>query len=164
MRPSHPETDGIEALLAGELDEPAAERVRAHLAGCADCRRELRRLEAERALFQARRAALPPLRSDFEAIRRRVAAAALSRPSVAPAVPRPTRALRAVLAVAASLALVAAAHLAIRHRAARVERWAHLREAPATAWMTLDTGAEALAELERDYGACLIATPSDHPL
>ena len=46
----------LEALVAGTLDEQAAERLRAHLAGCAPCRDELGWLQTEAELMARRRA------------------------------------------------------------------------------------------------------------
>lgn len=49
----------LEALVAGELDEASAERVRAHVAGCASCQAELKWLTAEAELMARRRATAP---------------------------------------------------------------------------------------------------------
>jgi len=46
----------LEALVAGELDEESAARVRAHVDGCASCRDELKWLAAEAELMARRRA------------------------------------------------------------------------------------------------------------
>ena len=51
----------LEALVAGTLDDEAAERVRAHLAGCASCKEELAWLSTEAELMARRRAQEPAL-------------------------------------------------------------------------------------------------------
>src|SRR5438874_654732 len=53
--------DELEALVAEELDEESAERVRAHVAGCASCQAELKWLAAEAELMARRRAKEPAL-------------------------------------------------------------------------------------------------------
>ena len=52
-------TDELEALVAEELDEASAERVRAHVAGCVSCQAELKWLAAEAELMARRRARQP---------------------------------------------------------------------------------------------------------
>ena len=52
-------TDELEALVAEELDEASAERVRAHVAGCASCQAELKWLAAEAELMTRRRTRQP---------------------------------------------------------------------------------------------------------
>ena len=52
-------TEELEALVAEELDEASAERVRAHVAGCASCQAELKWLAAEAELMTRRRAKQP---------------------------------------------------------------------------------------------------------
>jgi hypothetical protein len=49
-------TEELEALVANELDDAAAERVRTHVAGCAACQAELKWLAAEAELMARRRA------------------------------------------------------------------------------------------------------------
>jgi hypothetical protein len=49
-------TEELEALVAGELDDESAGRVRAHVAGCASCQAELKWLTAEAELMARRRA------------------------------------------------------------------------------------------------------------
>lgn len=49
----------LEALVAGELDDASAERVRAHVAGCASCQAELKWLTAEAELMARRRGKQP---------------------------------------------------------------------------------------------------------
>ena len=49
----------LEALVAGELDEASAERVRAHVAGCGSCQAELKWLAAEAELMARRRGKQP---------------------------------------------------------------------------------------------------------
>jgi hypothetical protein len=49
-------TEELEALVADELDDETAERVRAHVAGCASCAAELKWLAAEAELMTRRRA------------------------------------------------------------------------------------------------------------
>ncbi len=52
-------TGELEALVNEELDEASAERVRAHVAGCASCQAELKWLAAEAELMARRRARQP---------------------------------------------------------------------------------------------------------
>ncbi len=52
-------TEELEALVAEELDVASAERVRAHVAGCASCQAELEWLAAEVELMAQRRARQP---------------------------------------------------------------------------------------------------------
>ena len=54
-------TEELEALVAGELDDDAAARVRAHAGGCASCQAELKWLAAEAELMARRRAQQAPL-------------------------------------------------------------------------------------------------------
>ena len=54
-------TEELEALVADKLDGETAERVRAHLAGCAACKEELAWLQAEAELMARRRDAQPEL-------------------------------------------------------------------------------------------------------
>ena len=52
-------TEELEALVADELDDETAARVRAHVAGCASCQAELKWLAAEAELMARRRARQP---------------------------------------------------------------------------------------------------------
>lgn len=56
---SHP-GDGLSALLDGELEPAAADAVRSHLTGCAECREELARLADARSLLRGMAAVEPP--------------------------------------------------------------------------------------------------------
>ncbi|MGZ3440709.1 MAG: zf-HC2 domain-containing protein [Polyangia bacterium] len=103
----------LEALVAGTLDDEAAERVRAHLAGCASCKEELAWLSTEAELMARRRAQQPSLSPAlWDAIADRIQQPAA--PSIAPqAAPTPIRPRRwglgARLAYGGLLAAAAAA-------------------------------------------------------
>ena len=64
----------LEAWVAEELDEASAERVRAHVAGCASCQAELKWLTAEAELMARRRANQPePSAAIWQNIAERIA-------------------------------------------------------------------------------------------
>jgi hypothetical protein len=87
-------TEELEALVAGTLDDETAERVRAHLAGCASCKEELAWLSAEAELMARRREQQPELSPAlWQGIAERLASPVA--PSLSPqAAPTPIRAAR----------------------------------------------------------------------
>jgi hypothetical protein len=87
-------TEELEALVAGKLDDKSAERVRAHVAGCASCAAELKWLGAEAELMTRRRARqAKPSAAIWQNIVERVAATDES-PAAPLAAPTPIRAAR----------------------------------------------------------------------
>ena len=81
-------TEELEALVAEELDEESAARVRAHVAGCASCQAELKWLAAEAELMARRRAGAAGAVARAVARHRRAHCASPRR--VAPPVAAPT--------------------------------------------------------------------------
>jgi hypothetical protein len=76
-------TEELEALVAEELDDETAERVRAHVAGCASCQAELKWLAAEAELMARRRERQPEVSpAVWQGIAERIA-----RPEAAPVAP-----------------------------------------------------------------------------
>lgn len=80
------EVQALWALAAGELDAEARARVEAHVAGCAECARELERVRQSRAVLHEARTVTPEVRWDAvdaplraEAARRMAARAPRSR-------------------------------------------------------------------------------------
>ena len=94
----------LQPCFDGELDEGTAATVRAHVAGCADCSREMAALQA---LREGMKRALPRYAAP-QSLRDRIHASA-AEPAAAPAVPAPAkrRSLPRWVAMAASLLLVA---------------------------------------------------------
>ena len=86
-------TEELEALVAEELDEESAARVRAHVAGCASCQAELKWLAAEAELMARRRKAQPELSPElWRGIAERISQPVVAAPPVAAPTPlRPQR-------------------------------------------------------------------------
>jgi hypothetical protein len=81
-------TEELEALVAEELDEESAARVRTHVAGCTSCQAEVKWLAAEAELMARRQKAQPELSPELW----RGIAERISQPVVAaPPVAAPTR-------------------------------------------------------------------------
>jgi anti-sigma factor RsiW len=102
----------LEALVAGELDDESAARVRAHVGGCASCQAELKWLAAEAELMARRRATqAEPSPAIWQNIAERIEhAEAPVAPQAAPNVIRPRRwGATAKLAYGGLLAAAAAA-------------------------------------------------------
>lgn len=78
------EPEKLSALLDGDLGARAAERVRAHLRGCQDCRGKLAELEALKVALAAE-AARPPVPADRDGDGWALLAARLGRSQAAPA-------------------------------------------------------------------------------
>ena len=104
-------TEELEALVAEELDDETAERVRAHVAGCASCQAELKWLAAEAELMARRRAQQPEVAPElWHGIAERIARPAAPSPVAAPNVIRPRRwGLGARMAYGGLIAAAAAA-------------------------------------------------------
>ena len=80
-------TEELEALVAEKLDDETAERVRAHVAGCASCQAELKWLAAEAELMARKRAQQPEVSpAVWQGIAERIAQpqSAASAPMAAP--------------------------------------------------------------------------------
>lgn len=86
-------TEELEALVAETLDDESAARVRAHVAGCASCRQELKWLAAEVELMARRREQQAELSPElWRNIAERIAPAATNeRPASPLAAPTPIR-------------------------------------------------------------------------
>jgi anti-sigma factor RsiW len=151
----------LEALIDDALGARDAARVRAHVAGCARCAREVSHLRAERSLFAARATAMeapPPFTDVLAAIQRERRGRWVA------------RAPWLILPAAAALALVVSGALASREP----ERAAAVAEPPPTFACTDDAASlaveatayatdRAVASAEDRYGACLMATPRSAP-
>ncbi len=160
----------LEALVAEELDDASAERVRAHVAGCASCQAELKWLTAEAELMARRREKQPEV---SPAIWQNIAER-IERPEgegVTPvAAPTPIRAARrwgmgARLAYGGLLAAAAAAivfaswpgqiHVVVPHDFGHAPSAAVRKKVPAD--VTLDKAEreyqEAAKVLEAEYAA-----------
>ncbi len=97
------DTPDVELYFYDELDAVDTARVAAHLRGCAECRQRLEDLRAVRRALSGPRVDAPPA-GDWSGFMRRLDEACDLKPGATPPVRR--RSLRAIVAVAAMLALV----------------------------------------------------------
>ena len=153
---------GLDALLAGELSPPEAERVRAHARTCATCARSRAWLQLERE-WMARRAQSQPARPalSFEQLQAKLAAAAQA-PAERRAVPhRSRRQPRGLLALGMLTAVMGVAFSLLP----MLQSYAPVAACTASGATVAasDVGANACyddqAMLEARLGACLVATP-----
>ncbi|MCP3104012.1 zf-HC2 domain-containing protein [Myxococcus sp. K15C18031901] len=148
----------LDALLAGELSDEDAARVRAHAEGCAACRHALTWLRMERG-WMAQRARRTPSRPalDFAALEARLAATA--EPSVVPhRAPHesPWRGWRTMLMGAmATMACFGLGLVRSGPTTNAEEPWG----AEVLVAASGEACEDAAAALEARVGACLIATP-----
>ncbi|MDY7230309.1 zf-HC2 domain-containing protein [Hyalangium rubrum] len=163
----------LDALLSEELSPAEAERVRAHVDGCAACQHALSWLKLERG-WMTQRARRTPARPalDFSALQARLAAPS---PTVPPAPIKESRVRRAlarrgewahggkmVMGAAAAVAFFVFGVTPMRPVPSVDEVWSSqevvLASGPVLA--CVDPSGEAVAALEDRFGACLIASPA----
>lgn len=162
----------LDMLLAEELSPADAERVRAHVEGCAACTHALAWLKLERG-WMAQRARRMPARPalDFSALEARLAAAQQAPRPVPVAEPRraerstPRRAHwshRGMMALGAAAAVVFMVCGVVQVRPVNSfdDSWSQEVLASGLLQACVDPSGEAVAQLEDRFGACLIATPA----
>jgi hypothetical protein len=158
----------IEAYVFNELSAPRAARVRDHVAACPACAAELAALRAERALFAARAAHEP----GAEALPGFADVLARSRGEVIPL--RRRRLVAFGLSVAAAAAMIAgvfvasndsglSAGLAEGPRAEPPPEFSCYEGEPISMEDSAHVLDRAIAHIEVEYGACLLATPPEGP-
>jgi anti-sigma factor RsiW len=160
----------LDMLLAEELSPADAERVRAHVEGCAACTHALAWLRLERG-WMAQRARRLPARPalDFSALEARLAAA---NPAPRP-VAEPRRAVRSTphrgqwshrgmmaMGAAAAVVFMVCGVVQVRPVNSFEESWSQEVLASGLLLACVDPSGEAVAALEDRFGACLIATPA----
>lgn len=133
--------EALDALVAGELGPAREQEARAHAAGCARCAHELAWLASERELFAQR------------ACREQAGSATPAR-AVAP--PRKSR--LGLYAAAACLLVVGLSPRLERHPESPEAMASALEPSGETSTASLDPQ-WAIASLESQVGACLLATP-----
>lgn len=163
----------LDALLSDELSPAEAERVRAHVDGCAACQHSLAWLKLERG-WMAQRARRTPASPglDFAALQARLAAASapVKREPATRAAPRRALPNRGEWAHRGKMMLGAAAAVAfclfgvaqVRPVTSGEEVWSSQEVVLASGRVLAceDTSGEAVAALEDRFGACLIASPA----
>src|SRR5262245_288032 len=161
----------IEAYVLGELGGARAAEVRAHADACRSCAAELRAVRAERALFAARaeheQATLAP--PSFPLVLRRSRGASPSSWS------RRAGAVGVCLAAAAALALFFTAGGGDDPEAGHIPQrfdppsevmppeFSCYEGEPISAEENAYVLDRAIVRLEDQYGACLVATPTEEP-
>jgi len=148
LSPSH-----LDAYVAEELEPEVAAQTRAHLEVCECCRREVRLLETERALFRARRAVVPVPRPVLETVQRQLTARARSR-------------ARTFAIVFAAVAAVAVMSLTLAPRAAPPPWRGPMIPVASTCGVSAccDRIEELIALLDQQQMTCLVSMPPSREL